>query len=238
MSAVACVVPIRGVWGGKTRLAGALSAEERARLTVRMLAGVVGAALDSGVVGRVAVISPDPVVLALAVGLGPDVEAVTQDAAAPGLNPALDAGRRWAVGRDAAALLVLFGDLPLLSAGDVRNLVRRDAPVVLAPDRHGTGTNALLLRLSRRDRASPDAFRFGFGDGSYARHVDEAHRLGLEVATSLVAGTAFDLDTPEDWRMLRDDWGWADGDLIAEIAGGLVVGPGIVASGSAAKDPS
>ena len=33
------------------------------------------------------------------------------------------------------------------TADDVRNLVRRDAPVVIAPDRHGAGTNALLLRL-------------------------------------------------------------------------------------------
>jgi 2-phospho-L-lactate guanylyltransferase (CobY/MobA/RfbA family) len=41
-----------------------------------------------------------------------------------------------------------------------------------------------------------------FGPGSYQRHVDEAHRLGLEVATSITPGTAIDLDTPDDLRLL------------------------------------
>ena len=91
----------------------------------------------------------------------------------------------------------LFGDLPLLTAGDVQHIVRRDAPVVISPDRHGTGTNALLLR----NGAAQD-FGFMFGPGSYERHVEEAHRLGLEVATSVTPGTAIDLDTPEDLRLL------------------------------------
>jgi 2-phospho-L-lactate guanylyltransferase len=81
----------------------------------------------------------------------------------------------------------------------VRNLLRRDAPVVLAPDRHGTGTNALMLRLGNGPDDGRD-FAFHFGPGSYALHVDEAHRLGLDVATSLTAGTALDLDTPDDLR--------------------------------------
>jgi 2-phospho-L-lactate guanylyltransferase len=67
---------------------------------------------------------------------------------------------------------------------------------VLAPDRHGTGTNALLLRCD--PAADGPAFRFHFGPDSYARHVDEAHRLGLDVVTAITAGTALDLDTPED----------------------------------------
>jgi 2-phospho-L-lactate guanylyltransferase len=196
---VVAIVPIRSLTGGKTRLAGVLTPEARAALTRRMLRGVVGAALASGSVKTVVVVSPDPAALELAVRFDPAVVSLRQPDERPGLNPALTQGVDFAARRGAVAALILFGDLPLLSGDDVRNLLRRDAPVVLAPDRHGTGTNALMLRLG----TGPDDgrnFAFQFGPGSYARHVDEAHRLGLDVATSLAAGTALDLDTPDDLR--------------------------------------
>ncbi len=231
---VVAVVPVRTLRGGKTRLAGELTPEAREALTRQMLRSVVGAARDSGSVGAVVVVSPDPAVLALARTLGPGVVALAQGPLPAGgvgpevgLNAAMTEARRWAVRHAAAAMLVLFGDLPLLTADDVRNVVRRDAPVVLAPDRHGTGTNALLLRLG--ELAGTDAvaapFRFSFGTGSYARHIEEADRLGLEVATTIMAGTAFDLDTPADWRRLvgmmsgvpgRGDWVMRDGDVTVE----------------------
>src|SRR5690606_422821 len=86
--------------------------------------------------------------------------------------------------------------------------VRRDAPVVIAPDRHGRGTNALMLRL-RAGQSRPDVpldpdeqsgpvFRFQFGPGSYVLHRAEAERLGFDVATANMPGTALDLDTPAD----------------------------------------
>ena len=200
---VVALVPVRGLRGGKTRLAGALSAEAREALTRRMLRTVVCAAVESNAVGTVAVVSPDPVTLALAREFGPGVVPLAQDPAAAGLNPALEAGRAWAERRGATMLLVLFGDLPLLAAQDVRHLVAlgREAPVVLAPDRHGSGTNALLVRA---DPVAPngDRFRFRFGPGSLSRHLGEASRLGLEIATVDAPGTAFDLDTPGDLREL------------------------------------
>jgi 2-phospho-L-lactate guanylyltransferase len=191
------LVPIRSLTGGKTRLAGALTPEARASLTRSMLTRVVGAAVSSGVVQTVLVISPDPAVLHLAAGLDERVVAVEQNSGAPGLNGTIEQGRSWAMAHRAGAFLVLFGDLPLLDADDVRHLVRRDAPVVIAPDRHGAGTNALLLRFGAFEE-DQEPFRFGFGVGSYAHHVDEAHRLGLDVAVSLTPGTSLDLDTPDD----------------------------------------
>lgn len=216
------LVPIRSLTGGKTRLASALTPDARATLTRRMLARVVDAAIESGTVETVLVISPDPAALDLAAALDPRVVAVPQDPDVSGLNGAIEQGRIWATTHRAGSYLVLFGDLPLLDADDVKNLVRRDAPVVIAPDRHGAGTNALLLRLGAVDPHQAP-FRFGFGVGSYANHVDEAHRLGLEVAVSLTPGTAFDLDTPEDLvTMLGDRTGPTDDrilDLVAPAAG-------------------
>lgn len=198
------VVPVRSLTGGKTRLAGTLSPEMRAALTRRMLGGVLDALVEVDVCEAVAVVSPDPEVLALASARQGAIVPVRQDAAMPGLLPALEAGRSWALARGAGALLVLFGDLPLLTGEDVRNLVRLAAPVVIAPDRHGVGTNGLLLRQGIGGRTPAERFGFRFGIDSYARHVAEADRLGLEVVPSLVTGTAFDLDTADDWRAFTD----------------------------------
>jgi 2-phospho-L-lactate/phosphoenolpyruvate guanylyltransferase len=194
------VVPIRSLRDGKTRLDGALLPTVRAALIRRMLLGVIAAINDSLAVDAVGVVSPDPEALDLVSKLGPQVIPVVQSAATPGLNPALERGRAWANERHAAGMLVLFGDLPLLAPADVHHIVRRDAPVVISPDRHGMGTNAILLRSG--DESAAAEFQFLFGPGSYKRHVEEAHRLGLEVATSITPGTAIDLDTPEDLRLL------------------------------------
>ena len=197
---VVALVPVRGLRSGKNRLAGDLTPEARTALTGRMLRGVIRAALDSGAVETVGVISPDPAALALAREIDPAVVPLPQDPGKPGLNAAVAAGRDWALRRGAAALLVLFGDLPLLSVEDVRGLVAHDAPLVLARDRHGAGTNALLLRLDGEGAR----FRFQFGMGSYERHVAEAEGVGVEFVTSDAPGTAVDLDTPDDWRLLLE----------------------------------
>jgi 2-phospho-L-lactate guanylyltransferase len=91
-------------------------------------------------------------------------------------------------------VLILPADLPLVASADIDNLLRRDAPVVIAPDRHGTGTNALMVRLD----AFGEPFTFQFGEGSFGKHQDEAHRLGVDAVTAVSLGTSFDLDTPED----------------------------------------
>lgn len=192
------LIPVRSLTSGKTRLAGALGGDERADLIREMLGGVVSAALGSGVIGRVIVISPDDDVLSLAGHLAPDLIALRQSADQPGLIPALEQGRAFARERGAAAMVILFGDLPLLSADDVRTMVASDADIVVSPDRHGEGTNALLLRFSPGMRNRPDPFRFQFGAGSFQKHLAEADRLALMRETVVTAGTSLDVDTPAD----------------------------------------
>lgn len=214
---VVAVVPVRSFRNGKTRLAGAFSADARAGLARRMLARVVAAATSSGMVATTVVVSPDAAVLDAVADLGnavgAAVVALAQEDAAAGLNAALDQGRGWAAGHGAAALLILFGDLPLLTAADVHALVRANAPLVLAPDRHGTGTNALRLSL---DTPPGGGFRFQFGPDSYARHLTEARRLGLPTITLTAPGTALDLDTPEDVEVMGDGlWAMDDAALRA-----------------------
>ncbi len=193
------LIPVRSLTGGKTRLAGALDGAGRADLIGEMLGGVVSAALTSGMIGRIIVISPDENVLSLAGHLAPDLIALQQAGGSPGLIPALDQGRAFAIDRGAAAMLILFGDLPLLSADDVRTMAASEASVVISPDRHGEGTNALLLRFdSGAGRDDASRFVFRFGPGSFRMHLAEADRLSLMTETVVTAGTSLDVDTPAD----------------------------------------
>jgi len=160
---------------------------------------VVAAAVDSGLIETVLVVSPDAETLAWAAGMGPPVVAAPQPEYRLGLNGAIDAGRAWTLDRGASAMISLFSDLPLIVADDIRGLVARKEPVVLGSDRRGEGTNALLLRLAGRG----PAFTFAFGDGSLAKHLEEARRLELNVAVHDAPGIAFDLDTPDDWSYFR-----------------------------------
>ncbi len=141
------------------------------------------------------------------VSLAPRPEERGEDLATPH-NRALEWARVEAVRRwHPEALLVLAGDLPLLTAADVEAMIALGAEprtVVLAPDRHGSGTNALLLR-------PPDALPFRFGPNSFALHAEEAAARSLVVRTYRGRGTAVDVDDPDDLVVLarqdsRGDW--------------------------------
>ena len=70
-------------------------------------------------------------------------------------------------------------------------LLELEAAVAIVPDRHGTGTNALLL-------APPDAIAPSFGPGSFERHVAAARDAGVAYAVERVPTLMFDVDTPDD----------------------------------------
>lgn len=188
------VVPIRSLDDGKTRLAPVLDAAERASLIQTMLDRVVRAALGTVSRAHVLVISLDPAALAEVTRIDPSIRTIVQHPDQPGLNPALEQAAAAVRADGGSTILVLPADLPLITSTDIDNLLRRDAPVVIAPDRHGLGTNALMVRLD----AFGEPFVFRFGEGSFAKHHDEAHRLGVDAATAIAPGLSFDLDTPED----------------------------------------
>ena len=190
------IVPIRSLTGGKTRLASVLSVDERRDLIKSMLMQVTRAALESDLLSHVIVISTDPDALDFATSLDPRVFPSRQGST-PGLLSSLDQARAETISTGSTSALILFGDLPLIEPVDVRLLMRAAAPIVIAPDQRGTGTNALLLR-----DGALNAFVYQFGTDSFPRHMAEAARLGVSPAISRSPGTLFDLDTPEDWRVL------------------------------------
>jgi 2-phospho-L-lactate guanylyltransferase len=192
---VFAVVPVKDLWGTKSRLKPILDPGARAGLTLYMMSRVVSALKEAGV-ENVCIVSPDRIVL----------DHARERAAAPlrqesrGLNPALEEGRRWAMDRGASVLLVLPADLPLLDAEDVRAVLRcaGEAPsMAISPDGAHAGTNALLLR-------PPDTLPFAFGPGSYEAHLRTARERGLDVRVCERSHLSFDLDTAEDLARLDE----------------------------------
>jgi 2-phospho-L-lactate/phosphoenolpyruvate guanylyltransferase len=187
------VVPVKALHEAKTRLAGILSPEERAVLVLDMLSHVLHSLLRSGAVVRVAVISPDPDSLHVPADVVPILQTRS------GLNNLLEQGREWALSQRADALLVVFADLPLLAPGDISRMVALAEPegtLVLSPDRHGAGTNAMLSH-------PVSLAHFAFGTASLTAHLAAGHRNAAHVEVYRSAGTELDIDTLDDLEYLE-----------------------------------
>lgn len=195
---VAAVIPVGVLERAKSRLGGMLDAEERHDLVVSMLESTLAAASDSPGIWRTWVVSPDPEVAAIAEDAG--ATALLQEGR--GLNQGLEQARAAAVAAGASAVLVLPADLPRVTAGaigDVLAVLERAEPPVVAivPDRHGRGTNALLL-------APADVIDFAFGGDSRAAHRHAANAVCTEVV-ELGGPLALDLDTPDDLLLVQTE---------------------------------
>jgi 2-phospho-L-lactate guanylyltransferase len=95
-------------------------------------------------------------------------------------------------------VLLVPGDCPSLDPDEVAGLLAgfADAGVVIVPDRHGTGTNALRL-------TPPNAIAPAFGPGSFARHAALGAAAGAVVRVAQAPSLELDVDTPGDLAALR-----------------------------------
>jgi 2-phospho-L-lactate guanylyltransferase len=117
-----------------------------------------------------------------------------EDLAEKGQSHAARAGlaRAASLGLDRAALVP--SDCPLLEPAELEELFVRaagGADVVIVPDRHDTGTNALVV-----DPSGP--FEPQFGPGSLQRHTEQAKSRGLSCAIERPPSLTIDVDTGDD----------------------------------------
>lgn len=183
------IVPVKALDRAKSRLAGTLTPAERRALVLEMLARVIATLRSPAApISNVWLISADPTALQLAAAWG----ARPLREAAGDLNAALTQARAVALSAGAEAILVVPGDVPLITPADVAAmaaLLGHDADVALAPDEAGSGTNALGLR---RGAELP----FHFGHESAARHLAEAAARGLRARRYCSPTLALDVDGP------------------------------------------
>lgn len=114
-----------------------------------------------------------------------------------GQSSAAARGVRTAVAEDAGRVLLVPGDCPALDPAEVDDLLAATEPgVVIVPDRHGSGTNALLIE-------PPTVLTPAFGPGSFARHAALARAAGATVRIARLPSLELDVDTPGDLAALR-----------------------------------
>lgn len=187
------LVALRDPGEGKTRLAPALSHDQRAEVARAMARDVLDALQAAGTC-EVVVLARGDRAARFARSLG--VAALRDRDPHAGLNVALTDALR-AVGDDRTRLVVC-ADLPGLAAGDVATVAAVDAEVVVAPTRGG-GTGGLLLRPGvHLDPA--------FGARSAAAHRQRSRRAGRRTAQVSTAGFHHDVDEPADLHAAARRW--------------------------------
>jgi 2-phospho-L-lactate guanylyltransferase len=189
----AAIIPVKRFASAKGRLAGTLPANARKALSRAMLGDVLEAIGESSEVERIMVVTNEwdlPVVEVPWTGV-PDLRRSTHSAAA-------SRGVERALAEGAECVALLPGDCPLVDPAELDGALRRARPgrVAVIPDRHGTGTNGLIL-------SPPDAIEPAFGEGSRERHEKLARGFGHTVAVERLYSLSIDLDTYEDLTVLR-----------------------------------
>jgi 2-phospho-L-lactate guanylyltransferase len=190
-SQVHAVIPIGTLDGAKSRLGAVLDAEERRDLVTRLAETTIRAAVATPGIAETIVITPDDQVrgLALAAGARPILQRST------GLNAGLREARDEVLAAGGSALLILPIDLPRITPEALARVVdvldETPPPLVaIVADRHGRGTNALLL-------APPDVIDVCFGGDSHGAHAAAAVAAGARLI-ELDGPLAEDIDTPDD----------------------------------------
>jgi len=186
------ILPIKSFGAAKQRLSGLLGNGSRQALAQAMFLDVLASLRRVGGIDAVAVVTADgdAEIAARRGGVhllhDPD-EAGQSRAAGIGIRHSLELGFE--------RVLLVPGDTPLIESGEVATMLQRaereGTEAVIVPDRHASGTNALLL-------APPGAMAPGFGPDSLERHREAAIRGGLNHRVEEVASLMLDVDTPDD----------------------------------------
>jgi 2-phospho-L-lactate guanylyltransferase len=182
------ILPVKSFGAAKQRLSGRLGAGSRQALAQAMFADVLDSLRRVPGLDAVVVVTADPVAESVAAG---ERAQVLRDHEEAGQSAAASVGIRHALDGGFERVLLVPGDTPLLDRSEVAALLERAPAVAIVPDRHLTGTNALLL-------SPPDAIEPSFGPGSLARHAAAARGTGLDYSVERVPTLMLDVDTPED----------------------------------------
>ena len=191
----AAILPIKSFAQAKQRLRHDLAAHDRRALVEAMFADALVALGRVPNLERIVVVSGDRVAQRIAAGYGAtiveDDERGHNTAAASGIASVQVDGIERA--------LLVPGDCPMLSAQDLNVLLSHPAgkrSALIVPDRHGTGTNALLL-------TPPDVLAPSFGPDSRRRHLADASAAGVPAELVELDSLGLDVDTPDDLDALR-----------------------------------
>ena len=198
----AAILPVKRFAAAKQRLGPGVQAPLRRQLAHAMACDVLDALAQAPAIERTVVVTDETAIAAAARGLGAIVIA---DAARAGQSEAVALGIGCALEQGFERVLCVPGDCPALDPADLAELLSapsRAPEVVIVPDRHGTGTNGLLL-------TPPGVIAPAFGPGSCERHRALAMGAGASLRLEHPPSLLLDVDTGEDLAALRERLGAA-----------------------------
>jgi 2-phospho-L-lactate guanylyltransferase len=191
----AAILPVKRFALAKQRLGESVTEQLRLELARAMVSDVLVALSQSSAIDLTIVVTNESLAAEAAAHTGAIVIA---DTAEDGQSAAATLGIERAVSEGAERVLCIPGDCPALDPHELDALLGgAPAEVVVIPDRHGTGTNGLLL-------APPSAIVPSFGPGSCARHCELATAAGASQRVERVGSLLLDIDTGEDLAVLRE----------------------------------
>jgi 2-phospho-L-lactate/phosphoenolpyruvate guanylyltransferase len=197
----AAVLPVKSFARAKQRLGASVADQLRLQLASAMVADVLLALAQTEAIEYTIVVTREDTVALVARGQG---AIVVDDAAESGQSAAAALGIQRALAEGMQRVLCIPGDCPALDPAELETLLHTDATtrhderaVVIVPDRHGTGTNGLLL-------TPPDAIAPSFGPDSCARHHGLALAAGIGPSIEQPPSLLLDIDTGADLAALRE----------------------------------
>jgi 2-phospho-L-lactate guanylyltransferase len=203
------VVPLKSPERAKSRLAGVLSPQQRRHLLFALAERVIRSLQATRGIETVAVVTASTEVAAFARALG--AEPILQSAET-GTASAFAAAVSQLQVLQLPRVLMIAGDLPLVSPAALARVVAAGSEtpgVVVVPDRHRIGTNALLC-------APPQLLSPCFGTDSFRRHLAAAKAASLNACVLEIEELALDLDCAEDLHELQA----RNGAIAAALLGG------------------
>lgn len=191
----AAILPVKRFPLAKQRLATSVADSLRAGLARAMVGDVLAALRDCPAIDATIVVTREQPVAAAARYLG---ATVVEDSAEEGQSAAAALGLTRALTEGFERALCVPGDCPTLDPAELTALLAHEhTGVTIVPDRHGSGTNGLLL-------APPNAISPSFGPDSRARHERLTREAGAACRVEQTPSLLLDIDTGEDLAVLRE----------------------------------
>ena len=190
------ILPIKSFGAAKQRLSGLLGGGSRETLAEAMFTDVLATLRQVPALEEIVVVTSSRLASDAAREGG---ASVLHDAEESGQSAATGLGIRHALDAGHDRVLLVPGDTPMIDSDELTGMLDRaeaaGTAATIVPDRHGEGTNALLL-------SPPTAVAPGFGPGSLARHLAAARAAGVSYRVDELAGLMLDIDTPADLAAL------------------------------------
>lgn len=205
------LLPLKKFSHAKQRLSAVLTSEQRSGLFLAMVKDVLSVLHLHPNIDNILIVSDDNDAGLLAKKY--EAELLTESSLnVSGLNEAVQAGVNVLAQRGIDNVMIIHGDLPLISAAEISHLISvhkqqrsvfsaindtaistaaLSSTLTIAPDERREGTNCLLCSPASQ-------MRFSYGTNSFTLHAIQASQMAMSLQVVHLPGAACDIDTPKD----------------------------------------